>query len=175
MGELNKMVKINFIKTPTWASQLTVIGLNSETINLESIGLTKATKISLENIINKNKLDNELDNTLTIISNFDMEHQKVLLINIKDIKEEDFECAGGKIYSKIEKTIGKQKESTIEIIFPPAYQNINDNICKIASGILLKSWSFHKYKSQKKEKSLEINIVSSKMKNQEKILNILNL
>merc|ERR1712110_519914 len=113
------MVKIDFIKTPTLQSHLVVIGINCEKINLESIGLTEKTKNSLENIINHNKLENEKDNTLTVISDLNMNHRKVLLVNINDTKEEDFETTGGKIFTKIEENIGTQKNSIIEIMFPP--------------------------------------------------------
>merc|ERR1712110_197570 len=108
-------------------------------------------------------MGNEKDNTLTVISDLNMNHRKVLLVNINDTKEEDFETTGGKIFTKIEENIGTQKNSIIEIMFPPIYKNINNNVCKIASGILLKSWNFNKYKSQKKENNLKINIVSNEI------------
>ncbi|MCP4923742.1 MAG: leucyl aminopeptidase [bacterium] len=145
------MLEITFSKSATFKADTLVVGATSgKTLTAVGRDMDAKTQGSLTRALENSRFKGNKGQTLLINAPFGLECARVLILGlgtVKNLKVKDFEELGAKITATLRCTPDK----TVEIILDDLSSDANTcayATARIASGALLRSWHFDKYKTK---------------------------
>jgi len=158
------MVKIKFVNQISFDSETIIIGINDyATFNISEMGFSKNTEENIINSISKFEFNKNKKNIEIINTDCESKNKRIVVMDIKNSSNAaKCETSGAKILSGIERL----SDINTDIIIQDAFDdNTGKRIAQIASGVLLKSWEFTKYKTKKESKTFNVNLLTVEPKN----------
>ncbi len=154
-------IKINYLKKTSGQSTANLVLFSNDKFNIA--GLKKHLSNQEYSYISDLLKTSDLKKSLLV---FEMNSKKkIVLISIKNnLKNSDIENLGAEFYGRI--NYGKKSEYFIN---SDSISNKSENLLgHFLHGLMLKSYSFNKYKSKKETRSIIINIIGNKNKPSDK-------
>lgn len=149
-------MKITFIEPALPESGVFVLAISSKKLNDFQSKIDQATGGQVSRIINSDDFKLDKGSIISIPYPQGIEASSLMVVAIDDKKELSPLCLE-KLGAKIWSAFGKNQQKTATIYVPNLSTNQNNSTCPsayLANGLLLKSWSFEKYHTQKKQTEL---------------------
>ena len=147
-------VKINYTKNIVKKNQTNLIFFVDENFTISPLKnhLFNTEYLFINDLLKSRALKQE-------IVSFDINSKKkIILVSVKkNLKSYDFENLGGKFYISIQ----NNKKNNYVINTESSVKNIKNLVGHFLHGVILKSYTFDKYKSKKEKKEINIHIIGN--------------
>ncbi|XP_022778626.1 uncharacterized protein LOC111320206 [Stylophora pistillata] len=148
------MLEITFSRSATFKADTLVVGATSgKILTPVARDMDAKTQGALTRALENSRFKGDMGQTLLINSPFGLDCARVLILGlgkVENLKIKDLEMLGAKITSTLEATPDK----TVEVILDNLSSDQNScaySTARIASGSLLRSWRFDKYKTKESQ------------------------